>query len=364
MPKNKFLAFIAIITLSAGCLPDIQVPNIAVSLDNTDAVITQSQGFGILPGTIHTPAINRGEIIINTDLPSLQPEVTVVKIPGSGLNTTRFQNLTHSLGMPIGLLGDNAKNLTLSFSWTNDKNVAWAFDSTTKKISFLDAGNSPENTTVNFWPDDEKIIDAARDFLEKRGMDPADYRNIDIQSDWKNWKTDLEEETHCFTSGMLAEINNLDSGRKIAESSSPESYIGNCITTQLPSRIPVTFQRIVDERNILDKIGTPQPGGVIVLNADTLEAEYGWFLLPQEAQRSDYPAIPATEMAQRLQSGGLGGLASGTVEITETFFAFVPLRGQDLYGPEYLIPCLVGQGQRILNSVSEPYWIVVPLVAE
>ncbi|MBD3281962.1 hypothetical protein GF391_04425 [Candidatus Uhrbacteria bacterium] len=361
MRKFPLIALIAIVSLSAGCFEPISTINVAAPLDSFgNNNIPQLQGFGNLPPTPQVPQTN-AMIRINTNLPTLQPDVTVLRLPPNGLNETQFQNLTSSLDMPIGLVGQEAKNLEIAFTWTNANNEVLSYDSTNRRLTFADASNSPGQLLVSSWPDTSAIELAVTDFLRAKGMDPTAYNNPEIQKNWREWQRQIQTQEACVNQNTLSALRRIKTAKDMLSAPPPASVSAACLQAQYPSRIPVTFDLVIDKRNIIGKDGKTEVGGFLVLNARNLAVEYGWLTLSAEPARSDYPAITEQQMRANMLNGGLGGEPEGMVDINETFFSFMRLDTGDEYSFKYLIPALVGSGIQTISGTEIPYNIVVPL---
>jgi len=361
MPKISLIALLSVLLLAAGCLDPITSTNIAAPLGSLGSNnISQREGFGPLPAT---PAVaeTNSVVRINTDLPSLQPYVTVLRLPPNGLDSVQFQNLTTALQMPVGLIGEQAKNLDFAFTWTNIDNEVWSYNSENRRLTYANAQNTPSEQLVDSWPSDEQIQDAVDAFMIGRGMDPLSYRNPMIQSKWKEFKRRVDAKEACISQSAINSFLQIKNAKIFLDSNPPNIYQTNCVNNQFPSRIPISFDLVTDERNIMNQNGQSEIGGGLVLNAATLKVEYGWLTLSASPARSEYPAISADQMRQDLLNGGLGGAVAGSVDINETFFAFIELPTNNEYGYKYLAPALVGSGVQNLNGAKIPYNIVVPL---
>jgi hypothetical protein len=362
MQKIPLYALLAVLLLSAGCFEPISSISIAEPIGSLSGKnnVAQKQGFGSLPITPTVKDTN-AVVRINTELPTLQPEVTVLRLPPNGLDATQFQNLTTSFGMPVGLIGKEAKNLEISFTWANADNEVWSYDSNNKRLSYANAQNSPKDNLVSSWPSQDKIELAIDKFMLNRGMNPLSYRNPAIQEDWKEWKRKIDNNEACVNQKTLNTYSQIKNAKSLLNLPPPSDAATACLDIKYPSRIPVTFDLVVDERNIIDSSGTSNIGGFLIVNAQTLEVEYGWITLSATPARSDYPAISAEDMRKNLLNGGLGGEPSGSIDINETFFAFIELESNDKFGYQYLVPALVGSGTKTLSGNATPYNIVVPL---
>lgn len=322
--NSQLAVAVSILTLmGAGCFQSVTVPNVAETLGAAKGAaggVAQYGGFGKL-GKLLIPAPNDTAVVrIVAELPSLQPNVTVTRLPGSGLDQTQFQNLTDAIKFPVGLLGDNPTNLAYGLTWSDGRGYVWTYSSQEEKIHFarIEAAAEPGIGMIN---NENSVILLVKDFLTKHGIGELTYRNLAIAPEWKS-------------------------------------------ATGTGQEVPVTYERVVDERNIVDAIGQPELGGRLSVNAKDGTVSSGWIILPALPERSDYPAITATEMRRLLESGGMMGSPQGTVDINETFFAFVRHPQASEYSQDILSPALIGIGTQILDGASRPYRIVVPLIKQ
>jgi hypothetical protein len=362
MRNYLIVGLFALCLLSAGCLEPITGINIAEPIDSLagKAGVSQRQGFGPIPSSPTTEA-TRSIVRINVDLPTLQPDITVLRLPPTGLDTIQFQNLTSAIGMPVGLIGERVQNLDYSFAWTNSAGEVWEYISELRRLSYANVLNSPTQPLVDAWPSEEQIIDAFRAFMYDHGIDPLSYNNPGIETSWREWKNKIDKDIACVTDTDINLFRQITTPQSTMSAKPVSASTNNCVTKQFPSRIPVTYNLIIDERNVLDKDGQAQIGGFLIMNAQTLKIEYGWITLSANPVRSDYPAISAEEMRKNLLNGGLGGKIAGTMDINEVFFAFYRLNDESSYDYQYLVPALIGSGTQTLDGAKIPYNIVVPL---
>ncbi|MBU2566984.1 hypothetical protein KKG46_05525 [Patescibacteria group bacterium] len=366
MPIKISIFIITLLFLGAGCFEATTTP-IAETLGPTagTGAVAQQEGFGTLPKLPPVTLNNNSGIIrINTTLPTLPEKILVVRVPGSGLDLTQFQNLTHAINIPIGMLGTKPTNTWYSFSWQNNEDYQWSFDSTFHQLSFFQKDQPFKINTVNQWPTQETIDQKVTNFLTSIGYDILTVQNISIQQNWLNWKLNTENTQNCISQQLNADLNELNSLDQLSNIN-PLDYKytqSPCYSNNFPNYLPITFERVVDQRNIVDSIGKPQIGGTLIYDLNSQKFVYGWLTLPTEVQRSEYSAITEKEMRSSLEKGGLGGVPQGTIDISEVFFSFISPKKDNSYDYEYLIPVLVGQGKQTLNNVSSSYRIVVPLV--
>ncbi|GEM_PF-3120466 len=321
IPPGIVIGLVTLTLLGAGCLdlpPEQKIADTLAPTDKSRAAVAQDLGFGMLPKPQYSNmnSGNGGIVRINAELPSLQPTVTVVRVPAGMADRTQFANLTTAMDVPAGAVGDNARNLSLDFVWTNDEGYVWSYKATNKRLAFSNPSMAPSAGASSTRLEDEKIVRAARDFVVGHGFKESDYRN--------------------FTSASSTD----QSGLAI-----------------------VTAERVADERNIVDKDGHPELGCALYLNATNGKVVSGWLAMAPDAQRSNYPAISASDMKTRMENGGLAGPTAGSVDIDKVFFAFVSLTKQNDHDFEYLAPALVGEGtEHLVQGGSRPYRIVVPLL--
>jgi hypothetical protein len=362
MSKYFITILLALIFLATGCLEPISGINIAEPIDSLAGKVgvSQRQGFGEIPSSPKIEATN-SVVRINTDLPTLQPNVTVIRLPPTGLDTIQFQNLTSAIGMPVGLIGERVQNLDYSFAWTNSAGEVWEYISESRRLSYANILNSPTETLIDTWPSNQQIMDAFYAFMYDRGINPLSYNNPSIEVSWREWKNKIDKDEACVSSADINFFRQIKTPQNMMSFKPLTANTGNCVAKQFPSRIPITYDLVIDERNILGADGKAQIGGFLIMNASTLKIEYGWITLTANPVRSDYPAITAEEMRKALLNGGLGGKIAGTMDINEVFFAFYRLNDESSYNYQYLTPALIGSGIQTLDGAKIPYNIVVPL---
>ncbi len=362
MRKYFIIILFAFIFMASGCFEPITSVNIAEPIDTLAKKINvaQRQGFGTMPSP---PKIKPSNSIIrlNTDLPTLQPYVTVLRLPPTGLDFIQFQNLTSAIGMPVGLIGEKVQNLDYSFAWTNSAGEVWEYVSEFRRLSYANVLNSPNDTLISDWPSDQQIFDAFYMFMHDHGINPLSFNNPTIEASWREWKNKIDKNEACISSADITFFQQITKPQNMMIFKPLSSNTENCVAKQFPSRIPITYNLIIDDRNILSADGKAQIGGFLIMNAKTLKIEYGWITLTTNPARSDYPAITVEEMRESLLNGGLGGKIEGTMDIDKVFFGFYPLNGESSYNFQYLTPALIGSGIQTLDGAKIPYNIVVPL---
>ena len=365
MKKLSLIIIASAGLLGAGCFQPLIVPQTAEPLSSNtspNSGVEQVAGFGQLAPILSIPQSTQGTVKLNTDLPSLQKSVTVVRVPAGVLDPVQLQNLPDAMNYPSGLLGDYAKNLSLQMKWTNKQGLIWTYSSDEKQLEFIDPSNKPTQSSTNSWLSSQVLSDSVTNFFNAHGLSADNYRNIAIPTEWQTWINNLQASSSCMDEQSWSVITQKGSMPEIFNSPPPEiTEATDCHPMIYPALIPVTIENVIDQRNIINFKGVPEPGGRILINALTGQPYAGWYTLPGTPDRSDYPAINEDQMRAKLLSGGIGGLEDGVTNVNQTYFAFVRLPKDDVSEPDYLVPALVGDGQVINGTSTKPYKIVVPL---
>ncbi len=349
----------------AGCFPTLTVPTIAeplVPAQEAGNVVDNANGFGQLPPLPQAPSAGRGIISINAEIPTLQKQVSVIRMQAGALSANQLQNLTTSFNLPIGIVGEPTVQ-KFDLTWTNNENIAWTYSGSDKKIKFKDASQGLPKTYAKIWPENTRPVQAARDFLVFHGFSDKNLQNLDIQVDWKIWKENLAKNNNCMDQQSSAYITGYNQDPE--QMSAPALVYNNtsCADPAYPTLIPITFERIVDQRNVLQQNGAPELGGKLFYDTYTDKIYSGWILIQSDPQRSDYPAITEQEMRSYLENGGISGLPQGNADIQKTSFAFYRFPTAP-YQAEIMVPALVGDGYQTVNSQQIPFRVVVPLTKD
>ncbi|MDD2786320.1 MAG: hypothetical protein PHS79_05565 [Patescibacteria group bacterium] len=368
--RHQHLFFVLLIAtfLAAGCNQPVTVPHVAETLGPSEVggAPSQNGGFGVLP-KINFQTNDSSDIVnIETDLPTIQPTVTVVRLPAGDLNLTEFQNLTQAIGLPAGLVGDDTRNLGYALTWTNKESAVWKYYSLDHKLTFTNDTTKPKNPIVNSWMGNEQLIDKVDVFLKLRGINEQLLKNIQIAPAWSAWLDKLDRLQGCAPTDVRNQIVALQTSDQMfdkAPPALPEVPTTGCVASY-PSILPVSFERLVDGWNIVNKDGQPELGGQILVNSQTGEMVSGWMTFPDEPQRSDYAAIDTATLQSLLERGGLAGDLPGYKQITDISFAFVRLSKTQTYDYSYLVPAAVAEAVRSTNLGPQRYRIVVPLIKQ
>ncbi|MDD5437548.1 MAG: hypothetical protein PHC70_00150 [Patescibacteria group bacterium] len=369
MPRNKLLIICALLPLlAAGCGEPVNIPKVAEPFGPPEGKGSAAQhlGFGVLPKLEMPAGLTQGNLNVKTDLPILQPTVTILRLPSGNLNLTEFQNLTQAIGLPAGLVGDETQNLGYTLTWTNKEGIIWQFFSNDRRITFNNPKAKPKLGVADSWLGKNQLIDKVDIFLKLHGVDEQKLKNIQIVPSWSQWMDKLDQTKGCSSPILRNQVSAVSGSDKMFDQfppSLPGVTSTNCVASY-PSALPVIFERLVDGWNILDKYGQPEEGGQIMVNAATGEMISGWMTLPVDPHRSDYPAITNNDLVDLLEKGGLIGPLPGTKEITSYSFGFVRLPKTQAYDYEYLSPALIAEATRLTEKGPEPYRIVVPLIKQ
>jgi len=326
---------------------------------------SQHTGFGTLPKLELPQGKTTGQFAVNTELPQMQSTVTVLRLPPSNLNLTEFQNLSQAIGLPAGLIGNQTQNLGYALTWTNQENFLWKYYSYSRQLTFTNDKAKPDQPTTSNWLGRQRLVDTVDAFLKLHGIDEKMMKNIQILPAWKTWLDQLEADD-CLPSQVSKKIADQINNNLLfvsAPPALPATRVPNC-SLSYPGVLPITFERLVDGWNILDKLGQPEMGGQLLINTATGELISGWITWPVSPERSDYPALSTNDMQKLLEQGGLLGPLPGDKTVTATSYAFVRLPKANDFDYEYLVPALVAEAVRSSDQGPKPYRIVVPLIQQ
>lgn len=365
---HSFFLLLAVSFIAAGCNQPVTVPHIAEPLGPSEVggAPSQNSGFGVLP-KISLPTVKGNDIVnIETELPTVQQTVTVVRLPAGDLNLTEFQNLTQAVGLPAGLVGDDTRNLGYALTWTNKENAVWKYYSLDHKLTFTNDATKPTAAISDKWIGNEQLIDKVDAFLKIHGVNEQLLRNIQIAPAWNTWLDKLDRMQGCAPTDVRNQVIELQTSDQMFNNippALPDVPTLGCVASY-PSILPVSFERLIDGWNIVDKNGQPELGGQILVNSQTGEMISGWMTFPDEPQRSDYAAIDTSTLRSMLERGGLAGDFSGYKQITDISFAFTRLPKVHAYDYEYLVPSAVAEAILSTDASPQRYRIVVPLIKQ
>lgn len=366
--------FAALALLGAGCFNRAPLisPSIAEPIGKNleERPITQTQGFGRLPKT-PPPQLRpgvRGSIRILAESPSLPPTISVLRVKNGRPNDTQLRNILNSFDIPGAVLGENPDGGKVALEWKDAEGTQWRALTAERTLKFLTTQPTFTNLSVSKLPDKQAAIDKAASFLQSHGASLKRYGTSYVAPDWKAWLEDEQAQGRCMNAQSLLTIRSL--GDPLAAPEKPPLTLppqrdATCLNPEFPPHLVVRFNAMQDGQAILHGDGSSRYGAIIVVNAATEEVMSGWFTLPVDPERSDYPTLTPDEVRDRLARGGQGGTPNGEVTITAATFEWYAMNDGREPKTEYLYPAIVGHGAiKYPNGTTSPYTIVVPVIKD
>ncbi len=322
MFRRPLLAFASLALLGQGCwaVPRAQPsPSVVPSVSgdpSPDGPVVFREGFGKLPGKAPTqPGVPSTSIpiVFATEVPELPPEVTVLREWASVPDETVIRNVTTALRVPSGAIGRTPLSGHLEVSWRDGVGYRWRYTSASGTLAFeRDELSFPEplGTTTG------DAIEVAQTFLTGRGADVTGWGLPDAQ-------------------GAI-----------------------------------VTFAATRDEQSAVLPNGQPMIASSLEADVTGDIALRGFFELPRHMDRSNYPALTAGEMLERLRAGGThpvtnAGEGSSIVfdKLTLALFRYEGVVNGDKR--IFYLPALWAQGTlRRADGAIIPWATTVPLVKD
>lgn len=302
----------ALCLLGQGCFSrptaTTQIPQV-VGEPSPEGTVAFTNGFGTLAGPVPVPEREKSApMVFDVELPSFPTDVTVLREWSPAPDDTLLRNITNALGVPSGALGQRPNGTDLRVSWSDDRGYAWNYGVVAANaVGFARAGMTPRAPT-----DEVNAIEQSRAFLLAHGADMTGWG-----------------------------IPFVDGSR-------------------------VVFAASRDRQSVVDDAGRPVPEAVIEVTDNGTPAR-GWFVIPRQMDRSNYPALNASDIQKRLRSGGtnIAGIAGGGV-VTISRFALGLYRyriTQDAVIRTYYLPALLAEGTVTrTGGFKTPYATAVPLV--
>lgn len=366
-----FSAMTSVMLLGAGCYTSVAPTQpLADSIVPEGGIrpISQHQGFGRLPA-VPAPTLRpgtSGSVRLETSLPMLPPEVTVLRVSSGKPNATALRNIAGALSIPGGTIGTQPESHNLSLEWTNEDNTVWTYDASERQLIYRDPVHSNTALTVSAWPTSKMILEQTVRFMDTHGILRRLYMQPSIEPDWGSWWNDVSSSGHCMSLSSLETVRVLSSSLSLLQQgppSLPHTLDVNCVNSEFPSRIIVQLNATQDGQAIYLKDGSFERGGTIVMNAQDQTVLSATFKLSTDPERSDYPALSANEARAALLKGGLGGTPKGDVTLTKTSFDWLRVETGDALKISYLYPVLVGQGTlKTADGSTSAYRVIVPLI--
>lgn len=351
----------------AGCTTELTAPQVATTLQTRviDQSVPKDVGFGALP---ELKLISRtGTIQLSTPVPVLPTKVTVIRPKHGTPNDTQFRNLANALGISDGFIGNLPEVKDLTLAWKDDKGFRWTYRGLDRTLEFVNETAPNEPVTVATLPTNDAVLNVANTFLVERGIRIKDYGDPTVAPDWNLWWYGAQANGQCIDRNALSSIRLGASSAPfiIAHPPAlPASAKTQCVSPEFPAKLSVAYDQLVDSRDVVKTDGSFISGVEIVVDVSRMNVVSGHIILTGEPDRSDYPALTASQATDRLQHGGVTG-ASGNIIVTTYDFASLNVTDPAHPDATYLIPSLIAHGTRTKADRSmEPVRIVVPLVAQ
>ena len=302
-----------LLLLGQGCIP--RLPAIAPSTPiakegepSPEGFVTFSEGFGALPGVSPSlpTATASSRMVINAAMPVIPPAVTVLREWDAAPNDTLLRNITTAVQLPPGILGATPVGESLVVRWQDEDGIQWSYDAT----NVLPVTFHASAMNVNRHPEAPDAIAQAIYFLSDHGIDP------------NGWG--------------VPELVGQD----------------------------VLFGASRDQQTVTDGRGMSVPDAVIRVGSNNTVTQ-GAFAVTHRLDRSNYPALSAQEILERLRRGGTHPISADRVTIDHLSI--------ELYRHEVVInerprifylPALWARGTAQQGTSSLPYETVVPLVRD
>lgn len=313
--------------MGQGCFaPATTVPLEAIDGSFTasvpDGQVAFEKGYGALPGDAPTSAIpleRQPSFILEAEMPPLPPDVTVLREWDTSPNQTLLRNITTAVDVPSGALGNGARGETLSLTWQDAQQYVWRYDAPAHTLTAeRTTAIAPSPSTLPAEQAVEQASIAAQVFLVERGIDMAGW-------------------------------------------GAPE------VRLQPSGGWRVTFSASRDAQAV------SKPDGVFLLAGDVTGTgnvvTYATVELPRSVDRSNYPALTAGEVLQRLRAGGTNPLqdVGSNATITVEAWSLVLYRYEGVQAGVrrfFYIPSLLAMGTYRDGAVAQPYSTLIPLATD
>lgn len=280
-----------------------------------DGFIPFREGFGKLPGTARSDVTSRSlpTTILAAPLPTIPASVTVLRAWMPPPDDALLHNLTNALQIPVGMLGGQPAGERVTVRWHDAKGIVWDYDSGNNAILFAvpDAQAAPVIRTG----DGVQAIQTVRAFIADHGIDMTGW-------------------------------------------GAPEARAAS-----------VFFPGSRDGYSLVDPDGVLLSGAEMETDAAGKTVIRGHLALPSRSERSDYDALPARTVLERLRAGGTNPIPNAGADTVVSFDHFdlvltpfetiVDGRQRTLY-----VPALWARGTMRHGSETSAYATTVPLIAD
>lgn len=373
----KRLFFILVISalLGQGCFAVTgTVPSVESDAPAPEGFAAFRKGFGFIPGPspfARPDSASLPNIVWKERPPAVSNEVTVLRqgptIPGALL----LQNLTTALRIPAGTLEANPSVQGLTASWKDGSGFLWSYDASTGAVAFERmSGQGP--LTVPSLPDDERIVNAAQAFFSSRGIGQQGWGEPTLAFSWNSWWFNESKNGTCMTQASVAAIASIAREELPVPSGTPQLPLRShaaCVKEEFPNMQTVEFHLTKDAQDVFDRMGARITGARAFVRASDMSVIRGWFLLNQDVERSNYPAITSEDLTAQLLLGGIGGFGelprNASVEFTkfETGL-YAHQASADGIPRTFYLPAIRALGSITTENASDSFAVIVPLVRE
>ncbi|MEN9558374.1 MAG: hypothetical protein RL141_743 [Candidatus Parcubacteria bacterium] len=325
---HRILPIIAIILLGQGCLPPqrsavVSEPEIITGEPSPEGAVPFYNGFGPLPGRVPFPTdlpdAVLPTVILNTELPAIPPNVTVLREWNRATDDILLRNITTALDVPIGALGQDPTGQSLSVNWQDMEGHQWTYQAPTPRLLFA-RGTREVLPEAEAFPSPEDATITVNAFLRDHGVNTV------------GWGVPQAYPSYGEDGAM--------------------------------SGTTVAFAASRDEQPAMIETGHSFPAAEFQL--DKVGIREAFMALPVRLDRSNYPSITSGEVLTRLRMGGTSPLfnTSPATVITITDFSMVLYRHLGADGRIYYLPSLRAEGTVRNGNRQDSYITLIPLIQD
>jgi len=299
--------------------------------------------------------------------PKIPTEVTVIRRRRTMPDSWFAENIASAVGIPSGVLKHDPMPRSLSMSWTDTDGYLWTYDAEYGRVFFV-LQSQPTVKTVSVLPADADLERSAGDFLKSRGVNMTLWGDAIPEFSWNEWWKNEQAAGRCMTTKTISQMRALQTADGSSIPQTSDMKLSTCTQTEFPAEETIAFSLSQDEQAIYDRDGSSAVAGRVSVRTDTLSAVRGWFELPKDGDRSNYPSINPDTLIQEIRVGGLRG-SSGVENATDIniesftqglYRDDVPLNGETR---TFFIPAIRMTGTATLSDGSHvPYASMIPLV--
>lgn len=385
--KTRVCVLIAgVLFLGQGCLPSVApapapVAPAPLGEPSPEGFVAFREGFGKLPSVAPAlPAGPRPSVTLSAQLPTIPPEVTVLRQRQTAPNDVLLDNVSIAVRIPAGTLGRAPVATELGLRWEDDQGYKWTFSAADNRLSFERLAQ-PSAATVSNLTADDSLLETARTWLDSRGAYRRGWGNPEPSFSWQTWWAKAFADKRCMDAGSLTSMREIGSRAELKISRAPlllkRDSGARCLNPEFPLLQSVDYQALRDEQPVVDAKGAPVLAARLAIDTKLNLVQTGWFELQPELDRSNYPALAPDEILTRLRAGGLNptalpvaGQAASSSEATVTFDSLTlglyrHVATVDRQPRVYFVPALWARGTlRHADGSAAGYATVVPLVKD